>query len=39
MEKVINNEILDYLLKNNLITEHQHGFIKKNLHVLIYWNV
>ena len=29
MERVINTEILDYLLENNLITEHQHGFIKK----------
>jgi len=29
MERVINNEILDYLLKNNLITKHQHGFIQK----------
>jgi Reverse transcriptase (RNA-dependent DNA polymerase) len=29
MERIINNEILDYLLKNSLITMHQHGFIKR----------
>jgi len=29
MERVINNEILDYLLRNNIISKHQHGFIKK----------
>ena len=30
MERVINSQLIDYLLKNNLITSHQHGFLKKN---------
>jgi len=28
MERIINKEILTYLLKHNLISQHQHGFIK-----------
>ena len=29
MERIINNEILNYLLKYTLISHHQHGFIKR----------
>jgi hypothetical protein len=28
MERIINKELIDYLLKNSLITKQQHGFIK-----------
>jgi len=27
MKKVINSQLIDYLLQNNLITRHQHGFL------------
>jgi len=29
MERIINNELINYLLLNNLITKEQHGFIRK----------
>lgn len=29
MERIINNELLNYLVTNNLITKQQHGFIRK----------
>ena len=35
MERIVNNHLLNYLLENQLITRHQHGFIRKNQHVLI----
>ena len=28
MERILNENILNYLLVNNLITKHQHGFIR-----------
>jgi hypothetical protein len=28
MERILNEDILNYLLANNLITKHQHGFIR-----------
>ena len=30
MESIINDDMSSYLLTNNLITEHQHGFLKKH---------
>ena len=30
MERIINAQIIDYLLSNNLITKHQHGFLRKH---------
>jgi hypothetical protein len=30
MERVINHELMDYLLKHKLITKHQHGFLRKH---------
>jgi len=35
MERIINTQI-GYLLSNNLITKHQHGFLQKNS---IYWKL
>jgi len=29
MERIVNNELTNYLLLNNLITKEQHGFICK----------
>ena len=29
MERIINNQLLDYLLANRLISKQQHGFIRK----------
>ena len=29
MERIINNKLIDFLLECNLITRHQHGFIRK----------
>ena len=29
MERIINNQLLDYLLSNQLISIQQHGFIRK----------
>ena len=29
MESIVSDQLLDYLSDNNLITKHQHGFIKK----------
>ena len=29
MERIINAQLIDYLLLNNLITKHQHGFLLK----------
>ena len=29
MESIINDQLVDYLFTNDLITKHQHGFIKK----------
>jgi len=29
MERIVNNHILNYLLENQLITRHQHGFMRK----------
>jgi Reverse transcriptase (RNA-dependent DNA polymerase) len=28
MERILNENVLNYLLANNLITKHQHGFIR-----------
>ena len=33
MERVINSKLIDYLLQNNLITRHQHGFLKKTFYM------
>jgi len=33
MESVIKQKMLDYLLHNNLISRHQHGFLSIILHV------
>jgi len=30
MERIINTHLIDYLLSNNLITKHQHGFLLKH---------
>jgi len=30
MERVINAQLIDYLLSNKLITKHQHGFLLKH---------
>ena len=39
MERVFNSQLLCYLLKHELITKHQHGFIKRNRFPLTYLNV
>jgi len=30
MERIINAQLIDYLLSNNLIAKHQHGFLLKH---------
>jgi hypothetical protein len=30
MERIINRELMDYLLSHHLITKHQHGFLRKH---------
>jgi hypothetical protein len=30
MERIINTQLIDYLLSNKLISKHQHGFLKKH---------
>ena len=30
MERIINTQLIDYLLQNQLITKHQHGFLRKH---------
>jgi len=30
MESVVNDQLMSYLLKNKLITKHQHGFLKQH---------
>ena len=29
MERIVNNHIFNYLLENQLITKHQHGFMRR----------
>jgi len=39
MESIINDQMLDYLLRNKLISKHQHGFLADEPHTRSYWNV
>jgi len=39
MERIINNDILNFLLVNYLITRHQHGFVRKRSTCTNLWSV